>query len=241
MTTNPNANNHAGWEHLFQSGFFPPRYKTFAEPNGTVVEWADTLLPSGTSILDLGCGVGRHAIYLGKRGFKIAGADISPSAVKQTQAACDERQIDFDGRVADMTSLPWDDSSFDAALSTSTVCHHTLANIQKTLAEVQRVLKPNGSFLVDFLHKDTLAYQGMLKQVAEGSLSEVEPNTFVDMSPQPDVNDDAFLPHHYCDEAEVRDLVQDFEIVKLYADLSDKKAEDSLARRGYWVAWLRKA
>lgn len=55
-----------------------------------------------------------------------------------------------------------------------------------------------------------------------------------------DLNDDAFLPHHYCDEAEVYSLLSSFEDVKVWADLAAPAAEGELPRRGYWVASARK-
>lgn len=239
MADSSNADDRAGWELAFRSGVFPPRYQTLAAPNDTVVEWADTL-PAGSSVLDVGCGVGRHLIYLGGRGFRLAGMDIAPSGVRISQAACAERQIAFDGRVAPMTSLPWPAMTFDAALSTSTICHQLRADILKTMDDVRRVLKPGGRFLVDFLHKDTLAYHQVRAQAAAGELSEIEPDTFVDDGPEPDRMDDAFLPHHYCDEAEARALLHSFEIVRLWADLPGRTLEGLPGKRGYWVAWARK-
>lgn len=239
MTDLSNPNERAGWEHLFQSGAIPPRYQTLAAPNDTVIEWADAL-PAGSTILDVGCGIGRHVIYLGGRGFKMAGMDVSPTGVKTSQEVCAERGIDFDGRVADMTALPWADATFDAALSTSVISHNLRADIFKSISEVRRVLKPGGLFLVDFPHKATGSYQRVHSQAAAGEISEVEPETFVDLSPEPDTDDDAFLPHHYSDEADVRDLLRDFEIVKLWADLPERSPDGGLPMRGYWVAWARK-
>jgi tellurite methyltransferase len=239
MAEPSHPNERAGWEHLFQNQAIPPRYDTLAAPNDSVVEWASSLLP-GSFILDVGCGIGRHVVYLGGRGFKMAGVDLSPTGVKKTSDACAERQIDFEGRVSDMTALPWPDMTFDAALSTSTVCHHMYADIVKTMAEVSRVLKPGGLFLVDFLHKNTQSYQQVLEQTVAGRLAEVEPNTFIDQSPKPDTFDDAFLPHHYCNEEEVRDFLRSFEILKLETYFPDSPSDGGLSRRGYWVAWVRK-
>jgi SAM-dependent methyltransferase len=228
----------AGWDELFKNGVFPPRYKTYAPPNASVVDWTDTL-PEQATVLDVGCGVGRHVVYLGGRGFNMSGADIAPSGVQTTRDACAERGIPFNGRVADMTALPWDDNTFDAVLSTATVCHHCRADITQTLAEIFRVLKPDGLVLVDFLHKETQSYQEVLAQVVEGKLSEVEPDTFVDASVRPDLMDDAFLPHHYTDETEVRELMGRFELLRVYPDLAATSAGE-LPKRGYWVAWARK-
>lgn len=239
MSDTSAPHSRAGWEHLIQHQVFPPRYQTLAAPNQSVVAWAETV-PSGSSIVDVGCGVGRHTVYLGGLGFKMAGMDLSPRGVQKTQEACAERQIAFDGRVADMTALPWESNTFDAAISTSVVCHHRYSDMVKTIDEVWRVLKPGGLFLVDFLHKNTLSYQRVREQAAAGQISEVEPDTFVDESPEPDKMDDAFLPHHYCDEAEVRELLRAFEIIRLEAEFPNAPADGSLSQRGYWVAWVRK-
>lgn len=234
-----NLDERAGWEHLFRHGQFPPRYRADAAPNDSVVEWANTI-SANSYILDVGCGVGRHVLYLGGRGFKIAGIDLSSHGIKATQEACAQRHYEFVGRVADMTEIPWADMTFDAALSTSVICHHLRRDIFKAISEVKRVLKPGGSFLVDFPHKNTLSYQRARHQVQTGELSEVEPDTFVDENPNPDFNDDAFLPHHYCDEAEVRDLMASFEIIKLWTDIPESSIETGLPQRGHWIVWARK-
>jgi tellurite methyltransferase len=223
--------NRIGWEAIWNSDHIPPRFATFAAPNDTVVEWADRLQP-GASVFDLGCGVGRHVTYLGGRGFRMAGSDISPTGLQVTADACAERELAFDGRVSDMTVLSWPDATFDAALSTSTIHHALRANIQSTIAEVWRILKPGGLFLVDFPCTDRADYAYQRADVAAGRVREVEPNTFVDERPDSD-DPDGFLPHHFCDEAEVRDLLSSFVIERLRAD-------GSVGGRGKWVAWARK-
>jgi SAM-dependent methyltransferase len=223
--------NRIGWEAIWNSDRIPDRYASFAPPNDTVVEWANSL-PPDASVCDLGCGVGRHVIYLGERGFHMAGADISPTGVARTYAACAERGLAFDGQVCDMTRLPWPEGTFDAALSTSTIHHALRANIRRTLSEVWRILKPGGLFLVDFPCTDRADYTFMRAEVAAGHVVEVEPNTFVDERPDSD-DPDGFLPHHYCDEADVRDLLSRFTIERLWPELR----ADS---RGKWVAWACK-
>ncbi len=233
-----NSNDRAGWEQIWRSGNIPPRYRSFATANPTVAEWAETITPGGF-VLDLGCGVGRHAIYLGERGFRMAGVDISPTGVRLAQAACMERQIVFDGKVSDMTMLPWADMTFDAVLSTSTIHHHRRAGIVQALAEVRRLLKPAGLFLADFPCTDTLIYQQLCKQVAVGEIVEVEPNTFVDERPNTE-DDDGFLPHHFCDEADLRDLFQAFKILKLWADVHEITSASGSGLVGKWVVWARR-
>lgn len=239
--TNPykfNPNERLGWDEIWQSNNIPPRYQSDAAPNDSVTEWMETIQPGGI-ILDVGCGVGRHVLYLGKHGFQVAGVDISPSGVQMAQAVCAEQGIVLDGKVSDMTTLAWPDNSFDAALSTSTIHHQLRAGIRQTLAEVSRVLKPGGVFLVDLLNTDTITYQTSRDLVIAGQIIEVEPNTFVDE--RPDTSDsDGFLPHHFCNESDIRDLLRGFEILRLWADLQKVETEDGFGKVGKWVAWVRK-
>jgi SAM-dependent methyltransferase len=235
MTNPTNPDDRAGWELIWRGDQIPPQYRSLAEPNKNVVEWADGL-PAGGFVLDIGCGVGRHLLYLGGRGFKVAGVDVSPTGVQTSQAVCAERGIAFEGHVGAMDKLPWPDATFDGAFSTSTIHHNRRADILRTLVEVRRVLKPGGLLLVDFPTTAALDYQQMREQVASGVLTEIEPNTFVDERPEIDEQDDLFLPHHYCDEADLRDLMREFEIVKLWEHVGDVNG----AKRGKWVASVRK-
>ena len=72
---------------------------------------------------NLGATIAQDIYHLARRGFRLAGLDISPSAIKLAQEACAEQRIAFEGRVSDMCTIPWPDATFDAALSTSTIHH----------------------------------------------------------------------------------------------------------------------
>jgi SAM-dependent methyltransferase len=168
----------------------------------------------------------------------MAGVDISPSGILLTRKACSGRQLAFEGYVSDMTALVWADGIFDAVLSTSAIHHHRRQEIIQALAEVRRVLKPGGLLLTDFPSTDSVEYRLMRSQAGAGQIAEVEPNTFVDRRPKSDEMDDKFLPHHYCDEADLRDLLSSFEIIRLWASLREFK--DGRGTRVKWMASARK-
>ena len=62
------------------------------------------------TILDVGCGTGRHALELGRRGYHVVGLDLSESLLAQgrkvaqaenldvTFIACDARELDFEAQ-----------------------------------------------------------------------------------------------------------------------------------------------
>jgi tellurite methyltransferase len=237
MASAPKPDERVGWELIWRGGNNHPRYGSFAAPDTAVMEWAATI-PARGFVLDLGCGVGRHMVHLGERGFRMAGVDISPSGIRLTQKACAEREIAFEGHVSDMKALLWAGETFDAVLSISTIHHHRRQEIIRTLGEVRRVLKPGGLLLIDFPCTNTDDYRLLRSRVAAGQIAEVEPNTFVDQRPDLHNMDDGFLPHHYCDEADLRDLLDAFEIIRLWTSLRASKY--GMGVRGKWIASARR-
>src|ERR1700730_2973041 len=81
MPNAPKLDERVGWELIWRRGNEHPRYGSYAAPDAAVMDWA-TALPAGGFILDLGCGVGRHVVYLGGCGFRMAGIDISPGGLR---------------------------------------------------------------------------------------------------------------------------------------------------------------
>ncbi|MHC4477894.1 MAG: class I SAM-dependent methyltransferase, partial [Planctomycetota bacterium] len=64
-------------------------------------------------ILDIGCGTGRHAIELTKRGYtNVVGVDLSESQITRAKEKAAAEKLSIDFKVADARNLPFD-SEFD--------------------------------------------------------------------------------------------------------------------------------
>lgn len=63
--------------------------------------------------IDLGCGVGREAIFLAQRGFVVTGVDISPTAIGMAAKAAAGAGVDVDFVVDDLTALTTVSGTFD--------------------------------------------------------------------------------------------------------------------------------
>lgn len=115
---------------------------------GTPVDHAD--LQSGEIVLDLGSGAGLDAMIasplVGARG-KIVGVDLTPSMVtrakKNASAAGVDNAVFLDG---DIEQLPIEDSSIDVVISNCTI--NLVPNKARAYAEIARVLRPGGRFII---------------------------------------------------------------------------------------------
>ncbi len=101
-------------------------------------------------IAEIGCGGGRNAAELLKKypGARVTAIDYSPLSVQQTAAY--NKDAVLKGRCVvrqgDVSSLDFEDGSFDLATAFETV--YFWPGLGKCFAEVFRILKPGGCFLV---------------------------------------------------------------------------------------------
>ena len=100
-------------------------------------------------VLDLGCGAGRHVVYLAGHGFEVSGLDSSDEAITMNREALRKMNLKADLIVASMyEELPFPDKHFDAIICTKALNHNTLDHIRKAIGEMERVLKPGGAIFV---------------------------------------------------------------------------------------------
>jgi SAM-dependent methyltransferase len=69
----------------------------------------------GSHILDLMCGYGRHALELGKRGYKVTALDNAPDYVAEINAKAEERKLSVISNVADVSDTIFE-GPYDAAI-----------------------------------------------------------------------------------------------------------------------------
>ncbi|MER9568959.1 class I SAM-dependent methyltransferase [Mesorhizobium opportunistum] len=127
----------------------------------TEVIWELLSLGQGSSVLELGCGYGRIANRLAKKGAQVAGLDISPILLKEAEADAAERGVNVEYVLGDMRSLPWRDR-FDAAfLWYTTFGYFDDADNERVLREAASSIKKGGRLLIDH-HNRVLALRHKL-------------------------------------------------------------------------------
>ncbi|MEV6823579.1 class I SAM-dependent methyltransferase [Amycolatopsis sp. NPDC051102] len=113
----------------------------FVPLEADVLDRLTAVAPPGARVLDLGCGYGKNARRLTGAGYRVAGADISASAVARARRLVGP---EVPLVAADATELPWPDASFDVALDIG--CLHCMPAGDRPAAarELARVLTGEG-------------------------------------------------------------------------------------------------
>lgn len=104
-------------------------------------------------VLDLGCGIGNILIALAERIEFVKpaiGIDVSPTLIELGRREVGRAGLDrlIDLRVASGRTLPFDDQTFDVVLTSHVIKHLDDDALPRTLADVHRVLRPGGRFLL---------------------------------------------------------------------------------------------
>src|SRR5207248_11236969 len=132
---------------------FPPEW-TERQVEGIVTLLA---LPAGSTILDLCCGHGRHAIPLAQRGYQVTGQDLSEVFLQQARAAADAQRVQVRWVNGDMRTIPFE-NEFDAVINIFTAFGYLESDDedQQVLVQVHKALKPGGLFVLEIIHREGL-------------------------------------------------------------------------------------
>ena len=107
--------------------------------------------------LDLGCGSGRHCIALSEKGVSVTGVDFSPSAIELARTWARTKGLHVDLIIADIHEhiVGINDASFDSVVAINTLEYSTKGQFEKTISEVNRILKDGGLFWLVVPSKDS--------------------------------------------------------------------------------------
>jgi len=152
-------------------------------------------------VLDVGCGGGRHLLYLAKEGFVVYGSDRSATGLTISRERLEKEGLRAVLRRCDMTEVPFPDEFFDAVLSVYVLHHNTLENVGKAIGEIRRALKRGGLFFAN------LSGKGDYK---EGKGKKIGPGTYIC-----DSGIETGMPHHFFTRREVETLLEGFEIASV--------------------------
>jgi len=144
------------YEQLFEN--YAVTYDSESFVHGTVgeVDFIEEEIGRRKSarILDIGCGTGRHAIELTRRGYNVTGVDLSESQLKRAREKAKAMGLAIPFHRMDARSLPFE-SAFDCAIM---LCEGGFPLMEsdemnfEILKSASRALKPDGKFIFTTLN-----------------------------------------------------------------------------------------
>ena len=166
-----------------------------------VKEWKNKQFKN---VLDLGCGLGRHAILFAKNGFNVTACDLSDYGVNHLNDWSDKENLKIETVVCDMLKLPFNENSFDAIFSYHTISHTDTIGVKKVINELKRVLKSNGELFLTLCSKETWSFK-------DAGYPKIDENTVLKQEDGPEDG----IPHFYVNLEDIQKLFNDFEIISV--------------------------
>jgi AraC-like DNA-binding protein/ubiquinone/menaquinone biosynthesis C-methylase UbiE len=151
-------------------------------------------------LLDLGTGLGRHAIYFSKQGFNVTAMDISDYAVQYLKTWAGKENLLINAQVGDMQSLNYPNQSFDCIFAYHVISHTNSIGMKKTIAEIERVLKPKGEVYLSFCSKESTEF-------IDNRSNKLDKNTLISRE-----KFEKGIPHFYADLNDIKELLANFKI-----------------------------
>ena len=198
------------WDEIFSK-----RGKIFQDPHPDMEKICKLFEEKGIKrVLDLGCGTGRHLIFLSKRGFEVYGMDASPKALEIARKWLIEENEKAELHLNRIEHrFPYEDKFFDAIVSIQVIHHNLIKDIIFTIKEIERILKKDSIIFFTF------PVLGTGSKLEDWDLKEIEKGTYI-----PQKGQEKGLPHHFFTVDEIYQVFSSFNLLEIYMDETNHRA-----------------
>ncbi len=165
-------------------------------------------------ILDLGCGAGRHIVYLAEKGFKTYGIDAAKEGIRMTKKSLKERGLRANLRIGNIfNKLPYPNDFFDAVIGVQVLQHGRIRQIKSAIKEIERILRPEGLLFLTLCGRYS---KGKIRYCIVKTAQKIAPRTY-----KPTIGNEAGLTHYIYDKREIQKHYKNFKIIDFWLDDKD--------------------
>lgn len=183
-------------------------------------------------ILEIGCGSGANLLFLSQEKFQAYGLDHSAFAIEMAGEFLRKYDSSANLKTGCATSLPYEDSYFDACVESNSIHCNTTQDIQQIFDEIHRVLKPGGKFYGIAVSDSSVEF-GTGKKIDERTFDLSETKSFRGQF-------DGFPVIHFFGREEIIKLAKRFSSCTLELDLTRYETGGNQSPLGYWLIQLEK-
>lgn len=133
------------WESFYAEGKRTPPFLNNVPDENLVGYVEQGRLKSGNAV-DLGCGIGRNAIYLAKAGFRVDAIDLSRTAISRGRLSAEESRVHVNFIVGSVFDVPLGENHYDVAYDAGLFHHLPPHRRPHYLDLVRQALEPDGFF-----------------------------------------------------------------------------------------------
>jgi len=99
--------------------------------------------PSEVSVLDIGCGEGKDAVYMAGKGCRVTAFDLTESGIRKTKKLAENVGVNVNAFVADINDFETDEK-FDIVYSTGTIQYLFEENIASFFEKISKITNIGG-------------------------------------------------------------------------------------------------
>jgi tellurite methyltransferase len=190
------------WEKYWSSA---SNLDWWERPAQEVVDLTKIFTP-GThpNVLDLGCGIGRHALMFAHKGYSVTATDESPSAIERVELDANEQSVSIDTKICEMLDQGFEAGTFDLILAYNVIYHGRRQEFAEAISHIDGLLRPSGVFFFTCPTRRDGKY-GHGKLVAPHAYESPNSVTPGDL-------------HYFPDRSDLDDLLDSFNVLSIVRD-----------------------